>query len=36
VEYRALEALAGRQRAPQAQLAVAAEMIRLQQGGNRG
>ncbi|MFI5277543.1 MAG: hypothetical protein ACHQ1E_09765 [Ktedonobacterales bacterium] len=36
VEYRALEALAGRLRDPQAQLAVAAEMIRLQQGGNRG
>jgi len=33
VEYRALEALAGRLRDPQAQLAVAAEMIRLQQGG---
>ncbi|HET9109795.1 MAG TPA: hypothetical protein VFN78_03110 [Ktedonobacterales bacterium] len=30
-EYRALEALAGRLRDPQAQLAVAAEMIRLQQ-----
>jgi hypothetical protein len=33
VEYRALEALAGRLRDPQAQLAVAAEMIRLQQSG---
>ena len=33
MEYRALEALAGRLRDPQAQLAVAAEMIRLQQGG---
>jgi phage head maturation protease len=33
VEYRTLEALAGRLRDPQAQLAVAAEMIRLQQSG---
>ena len=32
-EFRALEALAGRLRDPQAQLAVAAEMIRLQQRG---
>ncbi len=33
-EFRALEALAGRLRDPQAQLAVAAEMIRLQQRGS--
>ena len=33
VEYRTLEALAGRLRDPQAQLAVAAEMIHLQQSG---
>jgi hypothetical protein len=32
-EFRALEALAGRLRDPQAQLAVPAEMIRLQQRG---